>query len=256
MGLTNILFKKTILIFTIMFFTSNSRAGTEINGNRQSDGKIEFFPVQHASFVIGYTSPSGIRTTIFVDPTGEAGQYKIFGIPDIILVTHEHGDHFDAGLLTKVKGDKSEVIVTENVYKKLGFGRVMANGAEINVADVQICAIPMYNMTPDRLRYHQKGAGNGYVLTIGGKRVYISGDTEDIPEMRSLKNIDYAFICMNLPYTMDAAQAASAVLEFKPANVYPYHYRSQSGDGEKVIAKFKDMVSVNPNISVHLLKWY
>ena len=106
----------------------------------------------------------------------------------------------------------------------------------------------MYNLTPTRLRFHNKGRGNGYVMTFGGKRVYVSGDTEDIPEMRALKKIDVAFVCMNLPYTMTPVQAADAVWEFKPKTVYPYHYRGSD------TAKFKKLVV---DVSeVRLRDWY
>ena len=112
----------------------------------------------------------------------------------------------------------------------------------------------MYNTTPDRLQYHEKGRGNGYVVTLDDKRIYISGDTEDIPEMRKLKNIDYAFVCMNLPYTMTVEQAASAVSEFKPKVVFPYHYRGKEGMSD--IEKFKKMVSADSDIEVRFLDWY
>jgi L-ascorbate metabolism protein UlaG (beta-lactamase superfamily) len=108
----------------------------------------------------------------------------------------------------------------------------------------------MYNTTPDRSKFHDKGRGNGYVLTLGGKRLYISGDTEDIPEMRALKNIDVAFVCMNLPYTMTVEQAASAVREFKPRVVYPYHHRGSD------LAKFKQLVGQDPAIEVRIREWY
>ena len=106
------------------------------------------------------------------------------------------------------------------------------------------------NLTADRLKYHNKGRGNGYVVTLGGKRVYISGDTEDIPEMRALKNIDVAFVCMNLPYTMEVENAASAVQAFKPKIVYPYHYRGSD------VQKFKELAGQTPGIDVRLRKWY
>ena len=108
----------------------------------------------------------------------------------------------------------------------------------------------MYNLTADRLKYHNKGRGNGYVFTVGGKRIYISGDTEDIPEMRALKNIDVAFVCMNLPYTMTEEQAASAVREFKPKIVYPYHYRGSD------VEKFKKLVGEDSGVEVRLRDWY
>jgi L-ascorbate metabolism protein UlaG (beta-lactamase superfamily) len=112
----------------------------------------------------------------------------------------------------------------------------------------------MYNLTEDRLNFHVKGRGNGYVITLKEERIYISGDTEDIVEMRNLKEIDYAFICMNLPYTMTVEQAASAVLEMKPKIVYPYHYRGQGGFSD--IEKFRDLVSEDEDIEVCFLEWY
>src|SRR6185436_1926633 len=127
---------------------------------------------------------------------------------------------------------------------------VIANGEKKEVQGVAIEAVPMYNLTEDRLKFHTKGRGNGYVVTVGGKRVYISGDTEDIPEMRALKNIDVAFICMNLPYTMTEEQAASAVREFKPKIVYPYHYRGSDA------GKFEKLVGSDSGIEVRLRDWY
>ena len=140
------------------------------------------------------------------------------------------------------------------MVSKLGFGEILNNGDEIKIANVIVKAIPMYNITKKRLKFHTKGRGNGYVLTLNGKRIYISGDTEDIKEMRALKNIDYAFVCINLPFTMSVEQAASAVLEFKPKVVYPYHYRGPNGYSD--IEKFKNLVSKNKNIDVKLLNWY
>ena len=112
----------------------------------------------------------------------------------------------------------------------------------------------MYNLTEERKNFHTKGRGNGYVVTLGGKRVYVSGDTEDIPEMRALKDIDAAFVCMNLPYTMDVDHAADAVLAFKPKIVYPYHYRGKEGMSD--VEKFKTLVSKEKAVEVRLLKWY
>jgi L-ascorbate metabolism protein UlaG (beta-lactamase superfamily) len=112
----------------------------------------------------------------------------------------------------------------------------------------------MYNLPDDETSRHRRGWGNGYVITIGEKRFYISGDTEDIPEMRMLSDIDYAFVCMNQPYTMTVEQAADAVLEFKPKVVYPFHYRGQNGFSD--VNKFKELVSANPEIEVRLLEWY
>jgi L-ascorbate metabolism protein UlaG (beta-lactamase superfamily) len=124
----------------------------------------------------------------------------------------------------------------------------MANGDKTTIAGVSIEAFPMYNTTPDRLKYHPKGDGNGYILTIGGKRIYIAGDTEETPEMRAITNIDVAFLPMNLPFTMDIRHAAQAVKDFKPKVVYPYHYRGSD------VEAFKTMVG--DAADVRLLKWY
>jgi L-ascorbate metabolism protein UlaG (beta-lactamase superfamily) len=127
---------------------------------------------------------------------------------------------------------------------------ILTNGQTSELLGVKLEAIPMYNLTPDRLKFHSKGRGNGYVVTLGGKRIYLSGDTEDIPEMRALKNIDVAFICMNLPYTMTVEQAAQAVRAFKPRIVYPYHYRGSD------LNKFKELVGTDAGVDVRLRDWY
>jgi L-ascorbate metabolism protein UlaG (beta-lactamase superfamily) len=127
---------------------------------------------------------------------------------------------------------------------------VLTNGATKAVRGLPITAVPMYNLTKERLQFHPKGRGNGYVVVFGDRRVYLSGDTEDIPEMRSLKDIDAAFVCMNLPYTMTVKQAASAVREFRPKAVYPYHYRGSD------LNKFKELVGREPGIEVRLRDWY
>lgn len=132
---------------------------------------------------------------------------------------------------------------------------VVGNGDETQIGEITIRAIPMYNLPDDASSRHPKGRGNGYVLELGGKRVYLSGDTEDIPEMRQLKDIDVAFVCMNLPYTMDINQAASAVLEFQPAIVYPYHYRGQGGLAD--VDGFRQLVEKGgKKIEVRLRNWY
>ena len=125
----------------------------------------------------------------------------------------------------------------------------------IGSTEINIEAIPMYNLRAEALQYHTKDRGNGYVITFGSERVYISGDTEDIPEMRALKNIDIAFVCMNLPWTMPVERAANAVLEFKPKRVYPYHYKGS--DGLSDVALFKSLIhSKNEHIEVIQLDWY
>jgi L-ascorbate metabolism protein UlaG (beta-lactamase superfamily) len=132
---------------------------------------------------------------------------------------------------------------------------VLKNGDNTMQSGLSISAIPMYNLPESATAMHTKGRGNGYVLNIGGKNIYISGDTQGIPEMRSLKNIDLAFVCMNLPYTMDIKEAADAVLAFKPKIVYPYHYRGQNGLSD--VNAFKSLVEAgDKKIEVRLRNWY
>jgi L-ascorbate metabolism protein UlaG (beta-lactamase superfamily) len=204
-------------------------------------GNITIHPVSHASFVM--ETPVG---TIYVDPVGEASAYSDFPAADLVLVTHEHGDHFNLDVLAAITGESTQIITNPAVYGKLtedlkARASQIANGESSSFESLAIDAIPAYNTTEGRLNFHPKGRDNGYVLGFEGFRVYISGDTEDIPEMRALENIDLAFVCMNLPFTMDAAAAASAVAEFKPKYVYPYHYRGRD-NGTQDPQEFADLV--------------
>ena len=217
-------------------------------------GDITVVPIEHATFVMKWNGK-----TVFVDPTKGGDAFKEHGKPDLILVTDIHGDHFDPKTLAAVRASDAVLIAPAAVADKMGSdkgaAKVLANGEKAKVGDIEVEAIPMYNLTPERKNLHTKGRGNGYVLTMGGKRIYISGDTEDIPEMRELKTIDAAFVCMNLPYTMDVDHAADAVLGFKPKIVYPYHYRGK--DQMSDVEQFKKQVTAkDPSIEVRLLKWY
>ena len=234
-----------ILLWTALLVLAQDTLKTD-------QGDLTVVPVQHATFVL-----KGAGRTIFVDPTGGPDAFKDQGKPDLILVTDIHGDHFDPKTLAAVRTPESVLIVPAAVAEKMGpekgSAKVLANGEKTTVGEVGVEAVPMYNLTAERKNFHTKGRGNGYVLTIAGKRIYISGDTEDIPEMRALKNIDAAFVCMNLPYTMDVEHAADAVLAFKPKVVYPYHYR---GKEMSDVEKFKTLVSKDKGIEVRLLPWY
>ncbi len=220
-----------------------------------AQGDVTITPLNHASLVLSLSN-----LTIYVDPT-MAASYAAVKSPDIILVTDIHGDHFDTTKLRSLLSGNTTLIAPKAVIAHLGAdlpGKVMAlsNGEQTSQSGITINAIPMYNLpaNPTDPR-HPKGRGNGYVLTIGGKRLYISGDTQGIPEMRGLKDIDVAFVCMNLPYTMDINEAADAVLAFKPRIVYPYHYRGQGGLSD--VAAFKAKVEAgDKNIEVRLRNWY
>ena len=215
---------------------------------KTTKGDLEVHPVRHGTVVFKWNGK-----TVFVDPVGGAASFKLYGTPDLVLVTDIHGDHFNKDTLAEIVKEKTVVITPEAVAALAPEGlkksiTTLANGGSMEKLDVKIDAVPMYNLTPARLRFHNKGRGNGYVMTFGGKRVYVSGDTEDIPEMRALKKIDAAFVCMNLPYTMTPEQAADAVREFKPKVVYPYHYRGSD------TAKFEKLVG--DASEVRLRDWY
>ena len=212
-------------------------------------------PIEHASMVLNWGG-----TIIYVDPVGGKEAFSDYTEPDMVLVTDIHGDHMDIPTLEAITVEKTLLFAPKAVFDKLPESlqnktTVVNNGDLINDFEMTIEAIPMYNLRKEALQYHTKGRGNGYVLEKNGKRVYISGDTEDIPEMRNLKDIDVAFVCMNLPYTMTVEKAAEAVLAFKPKTVYPYHYRGKEGLSD--VTKFKSLVEAsNPDIKITQLDWY
>jgi len=198
--------------------------------------------------------------TIYVDPYGGAEAYAGLAAPDVILITDIHGDHLDPKTLAGLSVGKALMVVPKAVADQLPQQyqqqvRILSNGQRLDTLGMTVSAIPMYNLPQAADAKHPKGRGNGYVLNLGGKNVYLSGDTEDTAEMRALKGIDVAFVCMNLPYTMDVDQAAQGVLAFKPGIVYPYHYRGQ--DGLSDVAGFKKTVNAaNKKIDVRLRDWY
>ena len=222
---------------------------------KTSKGDLTIQPIVHASLVI---STPGL--TIYADPTGGAASYSGINAPDLIIITDIHGDHFDAKTISAVRAASTTLIVPKAVADLMpdslkSKAVIVNNGETIMQKGITISAIPMYNLPESATSMHTKGRGNGYVITVNTKKIYISGDTQGIPEMRSLKDIDMAFVCMNLPYTMNINEAADAVLAFKPRIVYPYHYRGQGGLSD--VEGFKKLVVAgNANIDVRLLNWY
>lgn len=207
-----------------------ARAASHTGGGDMYDtaggaGSIVVHPVQHASFVM--ETPAGV---IYGDPVGGAGLYADLPRPALVLLTHEHADHYDVPTLEALVADDTVLVTNPAVHAMLpdalrAKATMIANGESTEALGMAIEAVPAYNLTEDRLQFHPKGRDNGYVVDVDGTRVYVSGDTEATPEMRALENIDIAFVCMNLPYTMAVEQAAEGVLEFAPKTVYPYHYR-------------------------------
>ncbi len=185
-----------------------------------SAGTLQITPIQHASLVM----QAGGKV-LYVDPA--QGSYEGLPQADYILLTDIHGDHLSAPTINKLKKADTVIVAPKAVAAQVPGAKVLSNGEKTMVGPFAVEAVPMYNLTrgPSAGQlYHDKGRGNGYVVTYGGKRFYFSGDTEGIPEMKALKNIDVAFVCMNLPYTMPPQEAAEAVRAFHPAIVYPYHY--------------------------------
>jgi L-ascorbate metabolism protein UlaG (beta-lactamase superfamily) len=238
-----------------VFFAAVAIAGSSSDNTiATGDGPLTIHPVEHATFVMEWNGK-----TIAVDPIGGAAPFEAFGTPDLILITHIHGDHLSVDTVKGLEGPSTVIVAPASVAEKFseadrGRITVVANGGSVEWGENLIEAIPMYNLTPERQDFHPKGLGNGYVMTLGGTKIYIAGDTEDIPEMRALEGIDAAFVCMNLPYTMDVAAAADAVLEFKPKVVFPYHYRGKGGMSD--LDEFRTLVAKDPSIEVRVLKWY
>ena len=212
---------------------------------------VTVHPVNHASLAL--TLPGMV---IYVDPVGPAPQYESLPKPDLILITHEHGDHYNLETLGALAGDKTKLIANPAVFGMLpadlqAKAQSMGNGDSTDVGDLTVDAIPAYNSTPERMQYHPEGRDNGYVLSLPGGRIYIAGDTEDIAAMRALEGIDVAFVPMNLPYTMTIAQAASGVSAFAPKVVFPYHYR---GSDTEAFAKLVRDSGVKTEVVLH--DWY
>lgn len=216
---------------------------------------VSIIPVEHATTVLEWND-----VTLYIDPVGGKSAFEGQNSPDIILVTDIHFDHFNMETLQEVSTENTTIIVPQAVADEIPSEStftldIMNNGDSKTYSGIEVEAIPMYNLREEALDFHTKGRGNGYVLTIGGERLYFSGDTEDIPEMRALKNIDKAFVCMNLPFTMTEESAADAVLEFQPKEVYPYHYRGRPDVSD--VKKFKELINKgNPDIKVVQLDWY
>ena len=190
----------------------------------KSGKKVTITCIKHASMEINY---NGVE--IQVDPVGmwlkPETDYATFPKANIILITHEHKDHFDREAIHQIRTPATAIYVNQAVFGHFKNGLVMKNGDKVQYADdITIEAVPAYNTTPDHQQFHPKGRDNGYVLTLDGLRIYIAGDTEDIPEMANLKDIDIAFLPCNQPYTMTVEQAVNAAKTIKPKVLFPYHY--------------------------------
>mgnify|MGYP001248230122 FL=1 len=233
---------------TVSFMPARAEGETALEGDAiaTSDGDIVVHPVDHASLLLGFGN-----AVIYADPVGGAALYEGLPPPTAILVTHGHGDHFDVPTLEAIAGS-APILTSQEVFDKLpealkANASAIANGEDASLGGIAIRAIAAHNVTEDRMRYHPVGVGNGYVLTLGDRQVYVAGDTEPTEDMLALTDIDVAFLPMNLPYTMTPEQAVEAINVFKPKIVYPYHY----GDSDLSVLE-----TVGEHTDMRLRDWY
>jgi L-ascorbate metabolism protein UlaG (beta-lactamase superfamily) len=243
------MFKYIILI--VLFWVSietrlwaGQKYETDIVKTAKGDLEITFIGHGTVMFTFG-------GKVIHVDPFSRLADYSKLPQADLIFLTHEHSDHLDLKALESLRTDKTKIILTENCAQQVKGGIVMRNGDIKTVDGLNIEAVPAYNlvhMRSEGVAFHPKGIGNGYVITFGEKRIYLAGDTENIPEMKNLKNIDYAFLPMNLPYTMTPEMVADAARAFKPKVLYPYHY------GETDPLKLVELMKDAPDVEIRIRK--
>jgi L-ascorbate metabolism protein UlaG (beta-lactamase superfamily) len=182
-------------------------------------GKLTLTFIGHGSLMFEFNGKY-----IYIDPVSKYADYSNMPKASLILITHEHPDHFDTSAISKISQKSTQFIINSSVFNLLKNGNVMKNGEKKSIEGIEIEAVPAYNITKGRENFHPKGRDNGFILTLGNKRIYVAGDTENIPEMSDLKNIDIAFLPMNQPYTMLPAQVAEATQRFNPKILYPYHF--------------------------------
>lgn len=242
-----------LIISTIFFLKLKSCKQEKEMKKEITDMQIT--PIEHATMMLGWDGK-----IIYTDPVGGSEVFAENQEPDLILITDIHGDHLDIETLRAVAKQKTVLVVSGAVSEKLppnlpGTVIILSNGEKTEQVGFSIEAIPMHNVPESEKSFHVKGRGNGYVIEKRGKRVYVAGDTGNTSEMRSLKNVDLAFVPMNIPYTMTVEDVARAVLAFNPEKIFPYHYRGPGGLSD--INKFKTLVeNANTNIEVVLLDWY
>jgi len=246
---------RTVLLLAIFLLTlgiAHSQNQSDLLFEGESALKVT--PIVHGTLVLEWHDE-----VIYVDPYGGVQKFKGIAPPSLILITDIHGDHLNKETLFALDLTNAKILAPQAVYEELGElqnqTEILSNDEKAEFGEIIVSALPMYNLPNDETARHPKGRGNGYILSDGNKSIYVSGDTEDIPEMRNLKNIDLAFVCMNLPYTMSVEKAADAVIDFSPKIIYPFHYRGKGGLSD--VDKFKILVNdTDKNINVRLRNWY
>ena len=218
----------------------------EVDVIQTSAGDLKITFLGHGTLMLTFNGMN-----IHVDPFSRVADYSKLPQADVILITHEHHDHLDPKALASVRTEKTAVVLTETCAKQVEGGIVVQNGDVHTVNGVTIEAVPAYNLVHKRENgepFHPKGVGNGYIMTFGDKRVYIAGDTENIPEMKKLQGIDCAFLPMNLPYIMTPEMVADAAKAFQPKILYPYHY------GDTDASKLVELLRGQEGIEVRIRK--
>ena len=213
---------------------------------KTADGDLEITFIGHGTLMFTFGGK-----IIHVDPFSRLADYSKLPQADMIFLTHDHGDHLDLKALENLRTEKTKIILTASCAQQVKGGIVMQNGDVKTVDGLKIEAVAAYNlvhMGSEEVPYHPKGNGNGYVITFGDKKIYVAGDTENIPEMKQLRDIDYAFLPMNLPYTMTPEMVADAAKAFKPGVLYPYHYGKT--DPTKLLELMKD----TPEVEIRIRK--
>jgi L-ascorbate metabolism protein UlaG (beta-lactamase superfamily) len=237
------------IVFTVMIIFMATRIFSQempsVDNISTSKGIVEMQFIGHGTLMFKLND-----FVIHIDPVSSETDYSKLPKADLILVTHEHGDHLDMKAIEQIRKTGTVLLCNENSLAKADWAQVMKNGDKKVIGGITIEAVPAYNIKNESAPgkpFHPKGVGNGYVITIGDKRFYIAGDTEDIPEMADLRNIDVAFIPMNLPYTMSPEMAANAARMINPKILYPYHYGTTKTD--ELVSLLKDT-----NIEVRIRK--
>jgi L-ascorbate metabolism protein UlaG (beta-lactamase superfamily) len=229
-----------LLIFNAMTVPSHSQDNTAVDQINTSAGTVDMHFIGHGSLMFNMNS-----FTIYFDPVRSSGSYEKLPKADLILVTHEHGDHLDTDLINILRKPETVMLCNENSAVRIPWAQIMKAGDRKTVNNIIVEAVPAYNIVNMRgpgQPFHPLGVGIGFLLTIGDKRFYIAGDTENTPEMKALKNIDVAFLPMNLPYTMTPEMVADAAKAFKPKILYPYHYGDTDTDQLVKLLKGTDII--------------
>lgn len=238
---------RKIIALSIMLATNILTNAQPINKSNTdvyttSKGELAITLLGHGTLMLKFNNK-----IIHVDPYSAVANYDMLPKADLIILTHEHADHLDTAAINKIKTPATLLIMNGTCYDQLNIGEVLKNGGKTEFNGVPIEAVAAYNIEhkrPNGEPFHPKGVGNGYIFTFGDKKLYLAGDTENIPEMKALTNIDIAFLPMNLPYTMSCEMAADAALAFKPQYLYPYHH-----GGKEMLEKLQELLK-NSSINI------